>query len=83
MHKEDVAEVWAPQGLSVDVKGTTEVWKVGDPEESSCGPQSPAGFHPSDTPRAKQESPAEGGTLHLEPGPPQAPGCKSHCGSLT
>lgn len=35
MHREDVAEVWAPQGLSVDVRERQEVWKVGDPGRSS------------------------------------------------
>lgn len=35
MHREDVAEVWAPQGLSVDVRERQEVWKVGGPRKES------------------------------------------------
>lgn len=35
MHEEDAAEVWAPQGLGVDVREQQEVWEVGGPRKES------------------------------------------------
>ena len=35
MHKEGVAEVWAPQDLSVGVRERQEVWEVGGPRKES------------------------------------------------
>lgn len=56
MHEEDAAEVWAPQGLGVDVRARQEVWEVGAPWKESSRVLKPSVSPPSD-PQDKQESP--------------------------